>query len=59
MVETNVLFEFKLTGDSEKDESTGKVKQIYGYFQQVNGISEKLVQAFYSVGITKDEFQVM
>lgn len=53
--ETNVLFEFKLTGDSEKDESTGKVKQIYGYFQQVNGISEKLVQAFYSVGITKDE----
>jgi hypothetical protein len=53
--ESIVLFEFKLTGDTEKDQDTGKVKEIFGYFQQVNPISEKLVQSFYSVGITKDE----
>lgn len=53
--ETTTLFEFKLTGDTEKDPKTGKVKEIFGYFQQVNPISEKLVQSFYSVGITKEE----
>lgn len=53
--ETVTLFEFKLTGDTEKDPKTGKVKEIFGYFQQVNPISEKLVQSFYSVGVTKEE----
>lgn len=53
--ETVTLFEFKLTGDTEKDPKTGKVKEIFGYFQHVNAISEKLVQSFYSVGITKEE----
>lgn len=53
--ETITLFEFKLTGDTEKDAKTGRVKEIFGYFQQVNPISEKLVQSFYSVGITKEE----
>lgn len=53
--ETVTLFEFKLTGDTEKDAKTGRVKEIFGYFQQVNPISEKLVQSFYSVGITKEE----
>jgi|GEM_PF-4632955 len=53
--ETVTLFEFKLTGDTEKDAKTGKVKEIFGYFQQVNPISEKLIQSFYSVGITKEE----
>ena len=52
---SSVLFEFKLTGDTEKDPETGKVKEIFGYFQQVNPISEKLVQSFYSVGVTKEE----
>lgn len=55
--ETRVLFEFKLTGDTEKDKETGKVKEIFGYFQQVNPLSEKLKSAFYSVGITKQELE--
>lgn len=53
--EAKTLFEYKLTGDTKKNPVTGKVEKIYGYFQQVNPISEKLVQAFYSVGITKNE----
>ena len=53
--EAKTLFEYKLTGDTKKNPVTGKVEKIYGYFQQVNPISEKLVQAFYSVGITKSE----
>ena len=53
--ETVTLFEFKLTGDTEKDPKTGHVKEIFGYYQHVNAISEKLVQSFYSVGITKEE----
>lgn len=48
------LFEYVLTGDAKKDES-GKVKRIYGYFQQRNPIPEALAQSFYSVGITKEE----
>ena len=54
---SNVLFEFVLTGDTEKDPETGRVKEIFGYFQQVNPISEKLVQSFYSVGVTKEEIK--
>lgn len=54
--ETVTLFEFKLTGDADKDED-GNVTKIHGYFQQVNPISEKLVQAFYSVGVTRDELK--
>ena len=53
--ETKKLFEFVLTGEVDKDPETGKVKKIHGYFQQVHPISEKLVQLFYSVGITKNE----
>lgn len=53
---STVLFEFVLTGDTEKDEH-GKIKEIFGYFQQVNPISEKLVQSFYSVGVTRDELE--
>lgn len=56
--ESITLFEYKLTGDTEKDPVTGKVKEIFGYFQQVNPISEELIQAFYSVGITKDELEI-
>ena len=55
--ETSTLFEFKLTGKTDKDPNTGKVQKIYGYFQQVNPISEKLVQLFYSVGVTSEELQ--
>lgn len=55
--ETHTLFEFKLTGDTEKDPVTGRPKEIFGYFQQVEPISEKLVQSFYSVGITKEELE--
>lgn len=53
--ETKTIFEFKLTGDTVKDPETGKVKKIFGYFQQVEPISEKLVEAFYSVGVTRNE----
>lgn len=53
--ESKKLFEFVMSGLSEKDPNTGKVKKIYGYFQQVNPISEKLVQYFYSVGVSKEE----
>lgn len=52
---TSKLFEFRLTGETDKDPVTGKVKYIHGYFQQVNPISDKLIQLFYSVGITRDE----
>ncbi len=53
--ETRKLFEFHLTGEADKDPETGKVKKIYGYYQQLNPISEKLIQLFYSVGVTKEE----
>ena len=52
--ETVKLFEFVLTGKAEKDEN-GKVVNILGYFKQSNPISERLVQKFYSVGITREE----
>lgn len=55
--ETRVLFEFKLTGHTEKDPETGKVLKIFGYFQQVNPISDKLLQSFYAVGITREELE--
>ena len=55
--ETRKLFEYVLTGKSDKDPITGKVKKIYGYFQQTNPLSEKLVQSFYQVGITKEELE--
>lgn len=55
--ETHTIFEFKLTGDTIKDEKTGKVKKIFGYFQQVSPISEKLMEAFYSVGVTREELK--
>ena len=53
--ETKKLFEYVLTGESDKDPVTGKVTKIYGYFQQVHPLSDKLVQSFYQVGITKEE----
>lgn len=55
--ETVKLFEFVTTGESDKDPVTGKVLNIHGYFQQLNPISERLVQRFYSVGITKEELK--
>lgn len=53
--ETSVLFEFVLTGQTDKDPVTGKILKIHGYFQQVNPLSEKLIQLFYSVGVTREE----
>lgn len=53
--ETSTLFEFVLTGKTDKDPITGKILKIHGYFQQVNPLSEKLVQLFYSVGVTREE----
>ena len=52
---THKLFEYVLTGEADKDPVTGKVKKIYGYFQQSSPISKKIENAFYTVGITKDE----
>jgi|GEM_PF-2496890 len=55
--ETIKLFEFVYTGKADKDPLTGEVIKIYGYFQQSNPISSKLVNAFYSVGITASELE--
>ena len=55
--ETRVLFEYIMTGHASKYPHTGKIKEIFGYFQQVNPISEKLVQSFFSVGITREELK--
>lgn len=55
--ETHTIFEFKLTGDTIKNEATGKVEKIFGYFQQVSPISEKLMEAFFSVGVTRQELE--
>jgi pilus assembly protein CpaF len=52
---TRKLFEYVLTGEADKDPVTGKVTKIHGYFQQTNPISDKLVQLFYSVGVTRAE----
>lgn len=52
--ETRTLFEYKLTGKADVD-ANGKVKKIHGYFQQVEPMSEKLLQQFYSVGINKED----
>lgn len=52
---TRKLFEYVLTGEADKDPDTGKVTKIYGYFQQSNPLSESLIKAFYTVGITKEE----
>lgn len=56
LAETNILFRYKLTGKVEKDEN-GKCTKIHGYFEQVSGISEALVQNFYSAGISRDELE--
>lgn len=54
VAETSVLFRFVLTGEVVKD-ADGKPKDIKGYFEQVNPISSRLVQKFYSAGVTKEE----
>lgn len=53
--ETIPLFKFTLTGKSEVDPATGKVKKIDGYYEQLNPISDDLVQSFYQVGITAEQ----
>lgn len=52
--ETRVLFRYRLTGKVDKDEF-GKLKHIHGYFEQVNPISDSLIQKFFSAGISIDE----
>lgn len=52
---TKELFRYKLTGKTDKDPDTGKPIKIYGYFEQVNPISESLQSKFYSAGITKEQ----
>lgn len=52
--ETRVLFRYKLTGKVDKD-INGKLTKIHGYFEQVNPISDNLIQKFYSVGISREE----
>lgn len=54
--ETSVLFRFKLTGQVDKDEN-GNIKKIHGYFEQVNPISEGLIQKFFTAGISRDELK--
>lgn len=56
LAETNVLFRFKMTGEVTKDEK-GNTKKIHGYYEQVNPISDELIQKFYSAGITRKELE--
>jgi len=51
--ETRVLFRYNLTGQVDYDEN-GNPINIHGYFEQVNPISDSLVQKFYSAGISKE-----
>lgn len=53
--ETRVLFRYTLTGNIEKDPETGRILNIEGYFEQVNPISESMVQKFFEAGISKAE----
>lgn len=53
--ETIKLFEFKFTGEADIDPVTGRVEKVHGYFQQSNPISSKLLDSFYSVGLSKEE----
>lgn len=52
--ETRVLFRFKLSGKTEKDEN-GKTINIDGNFEQVSPISDSMVQKFFAAGISRDE----
>ena len=53
-VETNTLFEFKLSGRVDKD-STGRTLKIHGNFEQVGTISDRLKKSFFSSGISADD----
>lgn len=55
VAKTNVLFTFEMTGEMKRDPDTGELIEIVGNFKQKNPISDKLVQAFYAAGISKDE----
>lgn len=52
--DTRVLFRYNLTGDVDTD-SNGDIKKIYGYFEQVNPISERLLQKFYEAGVSRKQ----
>ncbi len=56
IAETRALFEFVLTGEADKDPD-GEVKHIHGYFQQSHAISDDLVNAFYTAGISRSELE--
>lgn len=51
MAETKVLFRYTLTGVTDFNEETGAIEKIHGYYEQVNGISDRLKEKFYSAGI--------
>lgn len=51
--ETRVLFRYNLTGEVDYDDY-GRPIKIHGYFEQVNPISEAMVQKFYTAGISKE-----
>lgn len=55
--ETRVIFKFHLTGEVDRDMETGKVLKIHGYYEQVNSISERLKDKFYSAGIAKQDIE--
>lgn len=52
--ETSVLFRYVLTGKVDENPD-GSVKKVYGYFEQVNPISDNLKQKFFSAGISIDK----
>lgn len=54
MAVTRVIFRFRMTGKVDKDPDTGKLLKIHGYYEQVNPISDALVEKFFSAGISSD-----
>lgn len=53
--ETIVLFRYVVNGKTDKKD--GRILKIHGYFEQVEGLSEKLQQKFYKAGITKEDLE--
>lgn len=56
MAESRVLFNFELTGKTDKDVN-GNITHVHGNFKQVLPISEELKQKFYRSGVTREELE--
>lgn len=53
---SRVLFRFRLTGQTERDEY-GNILEVKGVFEQPEAISDELVQKFYQAGVSEEELR--